>query len=236
MNFRGDKNKIVDLLSIIIMFIGTSLLPNFISNLLGNRINENILSAIVAVVILIILYLVKKVLQNSNEQNFESSSADFSALYGRKFTTIRLYSINSRYWVGQFKDYDISAERCSILVRKHMDNLGDKSRYEKDSDDAMTIWKRLHTEGKIKELKIYEYDHLSDNYYMILDDQALIVGLNNFSKADSTGQDGSRKPRFITASSRSNSEEIKAYIEHFDNYVKYYRKNTKFDSNQDTDL
>lgn len=225
-----NKNTwLSNVVAIIITFLGTSLIPNFLSNLVGVNVNLNLLAAIVATVVMVFFILVKALIEPKEETQFAVSS--------KEFKVIRIYAISSRYWVKEFVRTKIKTDNCIILVRGYEERFCDFERYQKELKEAVSIWKEQVTCGNIKKLKIYSYDHIPDHYFTILDEQLLYTGLNVFSQTDSTGQDGHNATRTIASSASDiDKKEIQTYISQFENYEKKYANNIIYDSTTDQSI
>lgn len=211
--------KINDFISMIIVFCSTAVLPNLLVFILQIDFNVAVLSAIVSVVTILILWLVQQNLALKKGQN-----ATHASVLAKHYHTVRIYAINGRYWADLVdKSSQFEATNCIILIRKYIDGLCDKQRYMQETQESIAVWKKMREERKIGSLTIYEYEHMPDHYFAVLDNKVLVTGLNDFCDLDSTGQLGDRDSKFVFDS--EDKKLIEKYVRHFDNYVEHYKKN-----------
>lgn len=214
-------NKVVLLeksISAVIVFITSIVVPNIISNFINNNLFIYLITAIISLLLLVILYLVKLVITTYVKKHLNSS-----------YTTMRLYAISSSHWCDLFFNENIHVQKCIILVRSYIDNMGiSEESYNEEINNAKNRWIELLHNGKINQLTIYLYKNIPDIYYCILDDKVLFSGLNCYDSLDSTGQYGNRKAQEYYY--KHDKDIIDSYIKHFDNYVTKYSSSVIYDS------
>lgn len=214
-----EKIQLIDkLISGLIVFISTIIVPNMISNFVDNNIFVYLITLIISLLLVIILYLLKHLLYNYTKNHLK-----------KHYDTMRLYCISSSYWCDVFSNQNIHVKKCIILTRAYIDNIGvSKESYDHEISTAIERWKKLLHEGRISQLTIYSYNNIPDLYYCILDNTVVYSGLIHYDQLDSTGQYGIRKPQIFK--SKSDNEVIQSYINQFDNYIKKYSSSIIYDS------
>lgn len=214
-----NRMELLDkLISILIVFITTIIVPDIISNFINDNLFIYLITAVISLLLLVILYLIKLLLTTYVKIHLKSS-------YG----TMRLYAISSSFWCELFSNENIHVDKCIILVRSYISNIGiSKNSYEKEVENSKNRWIKLLHEGRINQLTIYSYKNIPDIYYCILDNKIMFSGLNYYNSLDSTGQYGTRKPQVFHY--KHDKEIINNYIKHFDNYVQIYSSSIIYDS------
>lgn len=220
------KIEFIDkMISMLIVFLTTIVVPTIISNFISNNIAIYLITAIISLLLLIILYLIKLITAQYIYKNIYLKST---------YDVMRLYAISSSYWCDLFLNRNIHVNKCILLVRSYVNNIGiNRNQYNIELNNAISRWKRLLHEGRINQLAIYSHNNIPDIYYCILDDKLLFTGLNCYDPSDSTGQYGTRKPQ--TISSNSNNVLINEYIKQFDNYIEKYSRSILYDSTNDNE-
>lgn len=214
-----NKTELLDkLISTLIVFITTIIVPKIISNFINDDLFIYLITAVISLLLLIILYLIKLLLTSCTKNHLKSS-----------YKTMRLYSISSSLWCDLFFNENIHVEKCIILIRSYIDNIGvSEDAYKKEVDNAKKRWIELLHKGRINQLIIYSYKNIPDIYYCILDNKILFSGLNCYDSLDSTGQYGNRKAQVFHY--KRDREIIENYIKHFDNYVQNYSSSIIYNS------
>lgn len=215
----------------------TVFLPDFFISLFNLGIQDKILAIIIGSVILLILFLLKLIIfPSTNEfdslEIIQQNNRDYKRILKiREIHTLRIYSISSAYWNDIFSKFgDLKIDQCIIMVRN--DKRLASEPYNNELCKAIKKWKEMvENKKQINHLVIIEYDNIPDINYVIIDNIALICGLNLFCENDSTFQRGDRTPIHIYGNNKIKCDFINKYIEHFNNYNKYYGGNVIFDSN-----
>ena len=211
--------KLDNWITLIIVFISTAVFPNLLLYILQIDFNVAIGAAFVSAVTLVILSLIQQNLALKKAKNRNNTDALM-----KRYNTVRIYAINGRYWADIMQaNPKLEATNCIILIRKHIDGLCDKTRYIQETQESINLWREFKKEGRIGNLTIYEYTHIPDHYFAILDKKVLITGLNDLCTLDSTGQLGDRDAKLVF--SPDDKRLIAKYIHHFDNYVEHYKEN-----------
>lgn len=225
-------NFLEAILSAVIMFITTAVLPNLFLNILQIKLEVALISAIISTIMLCILMLVRFLWRRI--KHFESlESHTFKKALSGHYKEMRLYSINGRAWANLFEQNTCTVTKCTIFIRSYIEKTPSEERqkrYELERSEAIKIWKGFKESKRIGQLFIYEYDHLSDHYYAILDETVLITGLNDFCDDNSTGQVGDPDSRFVYADGSENSDQIKKYIRNFETFKQYYKDHILYDN------
>ncbi len=208
----------------VIMFLSTAVIPNLIISILQVNWDVAILAAFVSTFFLLLLILIRHLLQRIAQ--LKAQQEDFSGQYEE----VLIYSINGRAWADIFQRNTCRVIKCTLFVRKYIEGFGEKSRYETERTEAIEIWKDLLNEGRIAQLYIYEYDHISDHFYAVFDESLVVTGLNSFVSSDSTGQYGDRHPYQIHADSPEKTALIKKYKNNFKNLQEHYNEHQIYNS------
>lgn len=221
-----NKKIIEYFLSAFIMFISTAVIPNLFISILQVSWNVAVLAAFASTITLAILIIIRHLLHRIFflERQREDLSGDYEELM--------VYSINGRAWADVVGRNTCRVTRCTLFIRRYIEGLGERNRYESEMHEAIALWKSFKQSGRIAQLYIYEYDHISDHFYAIFDNSLVVTGLNHFDSSDSTGQYGDRRPHQIHADSPENIELIQKYKADFKNKLEYYKDKIIYDSTQ----
>lgn len=218
------NKKIWSILSALIIFLSTALIPNLLLSILQVSWNVSVLAACICIITLAFLILIRYFLQRI--YSFEKQRNDLSG----KYKELMIYSINGRAWADAFEQSKWEVVRCTLFIRDYIDGFGEKDRYEAEMNEALELWKHFLRIGRISQLCIYKYDHILDHFYAVFDEALLVTGLNNFSLHDSTGQLPDKQPRRIRADSIENIDLIKKYRENFNSLKEHYHSKKIYDS------
>lgn len=238
------KNFIKFGIELIIFLLSTIFFPDWLNSLINIPINLKGFALIIGVLLFIIMWLINTyVIPNKpaildEPLNYDipkfdlDDSTDKEAIFKIKSVqNLRIYSISSAYWYDVISSINtLHIDQCTILVRNN--SQLDSQEFKNEVNLAIKKWKTLLNENKIKHLTILQYNHIPDINYLLVDNKALVLGTNQFSETDSTGQHGDRHPLHIFANSGLKQNYIDKYINHFINYQKYYSNNVIFDSNK----
>lgn len=125
---------------------------------------------------------------------------------------LRVYAVTSQQIISFLQHSGITAERCSVLIRKPTAGL---PLMKSQLDAVVQDWKVLADQGLVGSLEIRRYDFPPLEYEAIFDSAFLILGLYHPSAAESYGV-RVRMPIAIHSQSASGSEMIREYIARFD--------------------
>lgn len=220
------------MISLAIIFITTAVIPNMLIYIFQFSFNTAVVAAAISAITLIFLKLIQE-----NQELKIKSKRKHEVVLSKNYHEVSIYAINGRRWADLVSKSDtFHADKCTILIRKCTKGLCDETRYRQETDESIEIWKQMQKRGKINQLEIYEYLHLSDHYFAVFDKEVLITGLNNFSTNDSTGQNGDHDSQFLFSSdSPKDSDIIEKYYQHFLNYVRHYKSHKLYDSTENNE-
>jgi len=125
---------------------------------------------------------------------------------------LRVYAVTSQQIISFLQHSGISAERCSLLIRKPVAGL---PLMNSQLEATILDWKALEAQGLIGSLEIRRYDFPPLEYEVMFDSSFLISGLYHPSTAESYGV-RVRSPIVVHARSSSGAEMISEHIERFD--------------------
>lgn len=186
--------------------------------------NHTIITAIIFIISATIGYFAGAKKEKKRSQTVTSHNAVPD--YGKKrIHTVKLYTINSRYWANVFESQKYEVDECTVFLRNYVKtNLKDaKRKFDEEREEAIAVWKKLYCKGQIKNLRIYEYDHLSDLYYGIIDDECVYSSFNLFDDNNSTGQTDDVDPVIFCKDEHKSA--FKKYMDHFQNMQEHYSSN-----------
>lgn len=115
---------------------------------------------------------------------------------------------------------NVNLQKFTILVR----NKDNETKEDiANLNNAISIWKRWISEGRIRELNIIGYDYDPDHYYTILGDELLLTGHVYFDDTKPTGTNIDYSPLVFCNDTRLGREVIKNFKNHFSQLVNRYK-------------
>ncbi|MDR2546715.1 MAG: hypothetical protein LBC96_04290 [Lachnospiraceae bacterium] len=136
----------------------------------------------------------------------------------RHINLLRIYATNSSTKAQHFiNNMNLSIDECIIMLRKLPKN------HELHDDffdtERETLKKEWSKSPNIKKLTIVEYDRISDFWYIICDDRALLTDFLLENSVAYNKQGTNRMPILST-----DKAFISRYIYHFENHKDYFEK------------
>lgn len=213
------KKKIINLIDGIILFLGTWLLPIFVGDAFGFGERKQSLIAALICILLVVIFELINIINRLNSRN-EETSKEIKGQYDE----LCLFAINGRGWAQILSDSEFYAKKCTVMIREFIPIAGEekRQRYSEEVRETIALFKKMKSEQKIGNLEIYEYDYISDVYYLLLDKEKLYWGLNQFSDNDSTGQWGNRDYRVVL--SKNDSKMVEEFYQKFINCKERYKE------------
>jgi hypothetical protein len=133
---------------------------------------------------------------------------------------LRVYAVTSQQIVSFLQHSGITAERCSLLIRKP---TADLPLLASQLDASVAEWKALAGRGLVGSLQIRRYDFPPLDYEVIFDSAFMIMGLYEPSEAHSYGTNV-RSPFAIDSRSLAGAEMIAEYSSRFDYLFEWCRE------------
>lgn len=110
------------------------------------------------------------------------------ALRGRdRIGHLRVYAISSQQVFSFVSNSQVMVDRCSLLIQGFPSD--DNSDFARHVRLVARDWRRLKDLGRIRDLEIQSYDYFPTDYEILIDSDALILGLfdydpSNYSKVN----------------------------------------------------
>jgi hypothetical protein len=139
---------------------------------------------------------------------------------------LRVYAVTSQQIISFLQHSGITAERCSLLIRKPTAAL---PLMASQLDAAVAEWKALAGRGLVGSLEIRRYDFPPLEYEVIFDSAFMILGLYDPGAAKSSVAAPSygtyvRKPFAVDSRSPAGAEMISEYSDRFDCLFEWCRE------------
>jgi hypothetical protein len=151
---------------------------------------------------------------------------------------LRIYGVTTATIQPKIIDFpELIIDECVVLLKKLPDEEGlFNESYEKTKEAAVTRWIELFDNKRIGKLTIAEYDKYPDIWYVIFDNNKLLM--DSFALNDNNIPYDIQKNRsaiIVSSASSAGQGFIDRYINQFDNYEKYYRikHGVMFERNQE---
>lgn len=224
-----NRSALIVIIGYIITFICADFIPDLILTMMNFNIWGYILVVAFSILLLIILLQSKHILENKVPVNYVDIIEIKQWLENNTIETLSIYATSSAYWLDTISNLkNIHINKCVVLIRNTSELTSEG--YSKEVRRTIEKWKKLRHENVIDDLKIYEFNHIPDHYYAIVDDKLLLTGVNIFDKNDSTLQYGSRGPQTFFNNSDRGKAAIESYKKQFENYLEKYKNNSVYDS------
>ena len=205
------------------------LLSAFLPTLLASYLEayETLVFIIVIMILIFVLSLAyiildKLLIKDNSSQividNYYNKISQFSHV-----NKLRIYVITTTNVLSFVQREKFTIDQCEILVRYTNNEKYCSQSYKTEIESKVTMWKTLVDSGRIKHLTIIGYNNLPDNFFLIFDDKILATDLNNFSSSDISGQEVNLHPCWYNSEISTHKRIINRFINHFDNYLQYYK-------------
>lgn len=105
------------------------------------------------------------------------------ALRGRdRIGHLRVYAISSQQVFSFISNSKVMVDRCSLLIQGFPPD--DRSDFAHQVGLVARDWRRLADQGRIRDLEIQSYDYFPTDYEILVDSDALILGLFDYDSND----------------------------------------------------
>ncbi len=224
-----SRGALILIIGYFVTFICADFIPDLILRMLNFSLWGYVITIALAILILIILLLVRYILENKIPVNYEDIIEIKHWLQDSTIETLLIYATSSAFWLDSISSIkNVHIKQCTVLIR-NVRELNSEA-YQEEVNRTVDKWKEMRNNNIIEELKIYEFNHIPDHYYGIIDDKILLTGVNVFDENDSTLQYGGREPQTFFDNSDSGKTVIESYKKQFLNYLERYKNNLIYDS------
>ncbi len=224
-----SRGALILVIGYFVTFLSADFIPDMILGMLNFNLWGYVITIIFSILLLIVLLLIRYILENRIPVNYADIIEIKHWLKDNTVETFFIYAISSAFWLDTISSIDnIHIKQCIVFIRNVKELNSDT--YKDEVDRTINKWKELRNNNVIEDLKIYEYNHIPDHYYGIIDDKILLTGVNIFDKKDSTLQYGHREPQAFFNNSDAGNQAIESYKRQFLNYLERYKNNLVYNS------